>query len=166
MSPPRNYNVYHIKDVFNYNPETGVLSRATPYRGKLDCLTKTNSNGKIYYLATYAGMVDYAHRIIWAYMTGRWPESGVDHINGDGLDNRWINLRPADQKQNTRNKSPNRGSDTKGVERRGNRYRAHISIDGERRYLGNFSSKEEAQRAYNVAALEMFGEYARPVVVP
>ena len=45
----------------------------------------------------------YTHRLAFMYMIGEWPENQVDHINGDGTDNRWENLREVDVIGNARN---------------------------------------------------------------
>lgn len=84
----------------------------------------------------------------------------VDHINRNGLDNRRCNLRLATHAQNEANKPP-RGQ-YKGAywcERTG-RWRALIRVDGHLKHLGRFDSVAEAARAYDVAALEAFGEFA------
>jgi hypothetical protein len=99
----------------------------------------------------------FMHRLI----TG-WPE--VDHQNGDGLDNRRHNLRPATSAQNNRNRRPRPGSSSrfKGVrwERGRQRWRADIGIDGRYRTIGRFRDEETAARAYDAAALAAWGEYA------
>lgn len=53
---------------------------------------RLNINGKFYYL----------HRLAWLYVTGSWP-CQIDHINGDGLDNRFANLREVDNSVNHTN---------------------------------------------------------------
>lgn len=90
---------------------------------------------------------------------------GVDHKNGDGLDNRRANLRAANQSQNTANtrlRSDNK-SGLRGVSWRkaNNCWCAQIRIDGKTLWLGLFSTREAAARAYDVAALQIFGEFAR-----
>jgi hypothetical protein len=47
----------------------------------------------------------YAHRLIWKMAYGESPQV-IDHINGDGLDNRLMNLRSGSQKENTHNAAP------------------------------------------------------------
>ena len=90
--------------------------------------------------------------------------SFVDHRNGDGLDNRRQNLRPANDSKNQMNarmRSDN-PSGFKGVCADRHRWMARIQLDGRRTYLGYFATPQEAAHAYDAAALLHFGEFARP----
>lgn len=51
-------------------------------------------------------------------------------------------------------------SEYKGVTRRGDRWRAYITVAGKFRSLGPYATAEDAARAYDVAARELFGQYA------
>lgn len=83
----------------------------------------------------------------------------VDHINGNGLDNRRSNLRKATVQQNNANR---RGFlKFKGVCEEGKGFRAQITVNGKSIYLGNFPTEIEAAIAYNTAAYKAFGEFAR-----
>ena len=87
-----------------------------------------------------------------------------DHRNGDGLDNRRSNLRPATNQTNLMNRGPqvNNTSGFKGVifDKRSDAWRAQIKVDGRYIYLGCLDSKIEAAEAYNEAANKVFGEFA------
>ena len=87
------------------------------------------------------------HRAIWVIVTGQMPVE-IDHINGNSLDNRWINLRNVTRQQNMRNMR-SRGRDLPtGVFRRGIRFGAQINpgFSGNK-WLGTFDSLEQAVAA-------------------
>jgi hypothetical protein len=88
----------------------------------------------------------------------------TDHRDGDGLNNCRANLRPATNKQNQGNgrRPSHNTSGYKGVtwDRGINRWRARIAVNRRMRNLGVYNSVENAARAYDEAAREIFGEFA------
>lgn len=90
----------------------------------------------------------------------------VDHVNGDTCDNRRSNLRAASRRQQCQNrKGFGKRSQFKGVYPVGKKWQAMIRINGHLQHLGMFATPETAARAYNAAARQYFGEFARPNAV-
>lgn len=89
----------------------------------------------------------------------------IDHKNGNGLDNRLKNLRIATESENSRNQNKRRTNKSgfKGVSwgTRDNKWRSYITINGKFKSLGYYSSKEDAAKAYDKAAIKYFGEFAK-----
>jgi hypothetical protein len=89
----------------------------------------------------------------------------VDHIDGDGLNNRRSILRLATRTQIRRNsKRPsNNTSGWKGVlwDKAKRKWRARICVNNIKKSLGRFHTKEEAAYAYDRTAIRLFGQFAR-----
>lgn len=92
------------------------------------------------------------------------PKQGfvVDHVNGNGMDNRRCNLRVVTALQNSwnRHKRTIGSSSFKGVWGRPGRWLAAITVRGVRKHLGTFVVEEDAAAAYDAAAVAAFGEFA------
>lgn len=115
------------------------------------------------------------HKMLWCgrYLTfslhreilGAAPGVEVDHINGDGLDNRRANLRLSSRQGNNCNKPAykNNKSGYKGVSlcRRDGGWRAQIQVDGRVRNLGTFKTPEDAHVAYCAASIRLHGDFSR-----
>ncbi len=100
------------------------------------------------------------HRFIMGF-----PDGQVDHINGNGLDNRRCNLRVVSVSQNACNRRTpaNNAHGLKGVgwDNSAGKFRARIMVNGKRVHLGHFETADTAYDAYAKAAAEMHGEFAR-----
>jgi AP2 domain/HNH endonuclease len=123
-----------------------------------------NDTAQSYY-ATRAALTDdnqkttiYMHRVLAG-------EDGleVDHKNGDSLDNRRNNLRPATKANNMRNRTLQANNTTgfKGVIRGNGKWVAQATFNGRRIYLGTFDTPELAARAFDAFAIEWHGDFAR-----
>jgi hypothetical protein len=91
--------------------------------------------------------VAYLHHAIVGF-----PLNGlqIDHINGDALDNRRLNLRIVTRRQNQQNLSVHRNGKLPGIRWDNDRkkWRCHISINNKNKYLGDFQTAQEAHERY------------------
>jgi hypothetical protein len=119
-------------------------------------------NRRTYYAhATIApNKVVLMHRLIMGF-----PVLSIDHIDNNGINNTKQNLRLATKSQQQYNKKPITGRKYKGVSKRGNRFAAQIRDNGKVKWLGSFTTEEEAAIAYNMAATKMHGKYANLNIV-
>lgn len=120
-----------------------------------------------YCMLSVAGESHFAHRLAWLYMTGFWPVDRIDHKDGVPSNNAWSNLRQCGQSQNGANTklSAANTSGFKGVTycKNTNRWRAKITHNGKTLHIGRFDSLQDAEMAYKSRAVELFGEFVRPL---
>lgn len=158
-----------LRERFAYDPEAGELiwKTSTLTRPVGRPAGSLHSEGYLHVAFRVDGRMAhlYVHRIAWALHHGAWPEADVDHINGNRKDNRIANLRAATRSQNNGNMAvrARNKSGFKGVHwnKAANKWQAMLGVkDGTRRYLGIYSTPEEAHEAYLVAAKAYFGDFA------
>lgn len=97
-------------------------------------------------------------RLLHRFILGDIPDGKeVDHINGNGLDNRKNNLRIVTHQQN----AFNRGKNTKGVcwHKQIRKWQAQIKINQKQIYLGIFENLQDAIKARETAVCKYFGEF-------
>jgi hypothetical protein len=105
-----------------------------------------------------------AHRIVFLIFYG-WEPASIDHIDMNKSNNDPKNLRPATFAQNNANMSANKAnkSGVKGVHwhKQTNKWIAKIGVNGKHVHLGMFNNKDDAAKAYEVASIKYWGEFAR-----
>jgi len=140
-----------VRCYFNYDPQTGALVNKN--QRWFGCPVEIGAEAGTFYPDTrfIRVMVDgksyLAHRLIWLYVYGSWPEY-VDHIDQDRTNNRINNLRDVTHAVNTRNK-PKYKSNKSGVTgvnlSRSGKWFVIINKEvGVRKNMGTFSDKFEA----------------------
>lgn len=98
----------HLRSLFRYDPVTGVVTNRVRrnYKAPAGAEIGTefeNAKGQKYRRVRIGRKMVLVHRLVWFMETGAWPEGEIDHVNGDGRDNRWENLRDVTASQNKAN---------------------------------------------------------------
>ena len=107
----------------------------------------------------------YIHRLVAnAFLANEENRPCVDHIDGVKENNHMNNLRWCYYSENKRTKTTSRYN---GVSffKRDKRWRVTIFLNGKTVIIGDYLNEDDAGRAYNTAAKEIFGEFAKLNVI-
>jgi hypothetical protein len=145
-----------LKEILDYDPQSGEFrwkktqKRSSKKPGDLaGSLESDKQHRRIFLL----GKEYRAHALAWFYVHGEWIND-LDHVNRDGTDNRISNLRPANRLQQNANRK------FAGVRKQGNKWQARVQINGQRKSLGLFDTKEQAEIAYRSTHTSIFKEFS------
>lgn len=153
-----------LLNALHYEPLTGTFTWKLRTARRIqvgDVAGSKHSRG--YTVVSLYGATYFAHVLAWFYMTGAWPTKTVDHENTIRSDNRFVNLRLATTTENSQNSLPHKDnlSGFKGVTKNRDKYSAKIRVNGVRKHLGSFTTPELAAAAYDTAANQYFGAFAK-----
>lgn len=149
---------HRLKELLHYNPDTGVMT----WKVHQGCMMTGQEAGAIvklkhshYIHIQIDRKLIYLHRLAFLYMTGAMPRNDMDHKDGDGLNNKWVNLRPCTRAENCQNhalRSDSRsGFVGVGWHKSAGKWRARIKLNGREIFLGCFDDPEQASLAYLAA---------------
>ena len=154
----------YLKEIFNYDPETGILTWKVKKSRNINIGDVAGSEfktkqGKRYLRVSVNDKLYFIHRIAWMYSYGEWP-CEIDHKDGNGLNNKWENLRNVSRLENSKNqrKSTRNKSGIVGVfwDRTYNKWRAYIRVNGVLHSIGQFKSLFDAVCARKTSELEYY----------
>jgi hypothetical protein len=149
----------NVNELLFYEPESGNFYWRIR-RGRQAAGSKAGTFKPRGYISIYVdGKRHYAHRLAVLAMTGEMPDGVVDHIDGNPSNNKWENLRVVSQSENMENRQmkPQANSKTGLIGASPHSYGgyvAQITRGGQHKYIGYFSTAEEAHKAYMEAASE------------
>lgn len=148
-----------LQHLLNYDPETGIWTWRNPLpRSRMqsgDIAGRITNHGRRQ--IRIASGFYYSARLAWLYMTGSWPKDQIDHINRIRDDDRWVNLREANQSQNSYNRNWCEDSgEWRGIRWCGKQFA--VSIGG--KYLGLFKDFEDAKHARDTELTLRAGQFA------
>lgn len=148
-----------LKEYFDYDEKHGnLIWKKQQQRGiKIEIGSIAGwINERGYRYISFRGKDYKAHRLVWMYNYGQFPNEGIDHVNHVKDDNRIDNLRDVSQRENCMNKSIylNNKSGHAGVSFRYKKWRARINVNKKEISLGVFNKKEDAVKARKEAEIK------------
>lgn len=145
---------------YHFNSDVDMKKSNTKMKGKLAGTKRRIAGQKGYIIVSISGEKYYLHRLIMKMLFGDKisQHSEVDHINGDGTDNRLENLRIVDRIENSKNKKipSNNSSGHIGVHLCGltGVWVSQIKVGNSRIKLGKFKNIDDAIKARKAAEIK------------
>ncbi len=155
-----------VRRLFHYDPDTGVFTRTVRTSNRTEIGDVAGCRCNHHWKISVNNKPQYAHRLAWLYVHGEWPPKGmdIDHINGDGRDNRLANLILCTHAQNSRNRGTPKTNTSgyKGVtwNKKERKWQAGTKLHGKFIRAGCFRTPEDAHAAYCELIGRLHGEFA------
>lgn len=153
----------YLKKIFDYKDGNLIRKIKSSNRTKIGDIAGSN-NGNGYLRVSVLGKYFYAHRIIFMWHFGHFPNE-IDHIDGNRKNNKINNLRKATHAQNGKNLTLRHSNKIgiSGVRFDDDRKKWHSSISVEKKkiHLGRFDNIDQAIAARKKAEIEFFGQWGR-----
>jgi hypothetical protein len=145
-----------LKELLHYNPATGLFTWLQNKGTQRKNAIAGSRRAKGYIEISIDRKLHRAHRLVWLYEYGCFPDGEIDHINRVRFDNRRVNIQVATRSQNMQNSGLGRNnvSGHRGVgwNKQHQKWRARINVNSVKIWLGNFDTVEAAVAAYTNAA--------------
>lgn len=153
----------YLKQELIYKPESGLFYWRVRRKGRRMCDPAGTLQNFGYIVIMLDGVRYVAQQLVWLYVTGKWPECELDHIDQDRSNNRFENLREATRSQNATNQKirEDNSSGHTGVcwDKQKLKWKVQISVKGQKRLQKHFIDFETACSFYRSKATELFGEF-------
>lgn len=150
----------------HYDPITGLFTSVSSPSKRVKPGMPIGHMCAGYIILKIDGIPYRAHRLAILYMTGKFPDAVVDHINGRLSDNRYCNLRPCSHAENLRNRTATarNKSGAKGVywHKASQKWIVSCTVNQKKKHIGLFTDFTEAVAAYNNHAQSVHGEFFKP----
>jgi hypothetical protein len=162
MNNTKEIKYEEISKVFKY--EDGRLYRLglkfSNFEGQWREVNVSKENtGSGYVAVGFGGKLLKAHRVIYSLFNkiDLPTDMQIDHYNGDRSDNHICNLELVTHRDNGQNQKCHREGNLVGAtwHKQSGKWMARIEINGKRKYLGLFSTEQEAHEAYNTACVNL-----------
>lgn len=146
-----------LKELLHYDPDTGIWNWLRKNGTKRPQAGNISNQGRSagYRRITIDGKSYYSSHLVYLYMTGEFPTGEVDHIDRNRNNDKWNNLRITNHIKNCQNRGI-RNDNTSGCSgvsynRQSKKWKADITVDNKRIYLGKFQTLQEAIEARTFA---------------
>lgn len=173
--PDKSFTPKELSEMLSYDPKTGLFKWAyrpeklfrspasakswnNKYAGKVVAVF---DNGRGYHIIAVRRQKLKAHRVAWALTHGQYPCGSIDHIDGDGHNNKLSNLRDVSHAENMRNRrlSSKNKTGVPGVFWNGRNFEVAIKYLQKKYHLGNFQDLATATAVRKSAEMQ-FGFHA------
>jgi HNH endonuclease/AP2 domain len=147
-----------LQEVLHYDQDSGQFTwLTTSNRKKAGERAGTTVSHRYRKIQVY-NKIYYEHRLAWLYVYGEFPQDVIDHIDGNGLNNKIENLRCVSHSGNMQNQlRPHKNNKLKALgvtQTKNGKFRAQIFHKKIKR-LGVFDTVEQASQAYIQAKREL-----------